>query len=53
MKAALNPKNGWNAARYVNSSSEPVVLKINMFRFDVVSDANRLLVEYLGDARSH
>ena len=53
MKAALNPKNGWNAARYVNSSSEPVVLKISMFRFDVVSDANRLLVEYLGDARSH
>lgn len=35
MQKRLNPKDGWRFARYRNTSSAPVPLKINLFKFDV------------------
>lgn len=45
MQARLKVEDGWNAARYINTSDKPVTLKINQFKFDVDSDDELMLME--------
>lgn len=45
MQSRLKVEDGWNAARYINTSSEPVTLKLDEFKFDVDSDDEVVLME--------
>ncbi len=45
MQTRLKVEDGWNAARYINTSSEPVTLKLDEFKFDVDSDDEVVLME--------
>ncbi|MDO4528054.1 MAG: beta-N-acetylglucosaminidase domain-containing protein [bacterium] len=45
----INPKDGINAARYINTSTQPVTITLNLFKVDVPADATANVVAAVVD----
>lgn len=45
----INPKEGINAARYINVSNKPVTITLNLFKVDVPADATANVIEAVVD----
>jgi hypothetical protein len=45
----INPKDGINAVRYINTSTKPVTITLNLFKVDVPADATANVIQSVVD----